>query len=160
MNKGASTRNDRLIKEKRHDVYRSQQKLPESTRCPHCNAQIIEGHWSWPKPPKKFNEVVCPACQRIADNLPAGSIEIRGSFFKENRNEILNMIMNIEKAEKAEHPMERIMEITDEHDPVLLTTTGVHIARRIGEALSRSYNGELTIQYADEEQSVRIFWQR
>ena len=41
-----------------------------------------------------------------------------------------------------------------------VTTTGIHQARRIGEALSRAYKGDLTIQYADGEQSIRVYWQR
>ena len=84
--------------------YQVKEKLPESTQCPDCGAKVINGHWSWPKQPEKFNEVCCPACRRIAENAPAGFIEIRGSFFKENRDEILNMVMNIEKAEKGERP--------------------------------------------------------
>ena len=160
MSKGTGIRNDRLIKEKRHDVYQLEEKLPEQTRCPDCGVEIKNGLWAWPKPPEKFDEVCCPACRRIAENAPAGFIEIRGSFFKENRSEILNMIMNIEKAEKSGHPLERVIEIIDKHDHVLITTTGIHIARRIGEALSRSYNGDFSFKYADGEQIIRLYWTR
>ena len=41
------------------------------------------------------------------------------------------------------------MAITPESDHTLVTTTGVNIARRIGEAISRSYNGDFSFQYAD-----------
>ena len=160
MSKGTTVRNDRLILEKRHDVYQVKEKLPEHTHCPQCDAVVVNGHWSWPQPQEKVKDVICPACRRVADNIPAGFIEIRGEFFKENRDEILNMVMNIEKVEKAEHPLERIMEITDEHDYILMTTTGVHIARRIGDALSRSYKGDFSITYGDNENSVRVSWNR
>ena len=160
MSKTTAVRHDKFIKERRHDVYQIEEKLPESTRCPECGVEIKNGHWSWPKPPEKVQEVRCPACKRVADNAPAGFIEIRGSFFKENRDEILHMIMNIEKAEKADRPLERVIEITDEHDHVRVTTTGVHIARRIGEALSRSYKGEYSFQYGEGEQIIRVYWTR
>jgi hypothetical protein len=52
------------------------------------------------------------------------------------------------------------MNIKDESDHTLLTTTGVNIARRIGEAISRSYNGNFSFQYADGEKSIRVYWER
>lgn len=52
------------------------------------------------------------------------------------------------------------MTIEDNQDAVLLTTTGINLARRIGEALSRAYKGELTFQYGDGEESIRVYWQR
>jgi len=43
---------------------------------------------------------------------------------------------------------------------MLVTTTGVHLARRIGEALSRSYKGEFSFQYGDGEKTLRVYWER
>jgi hypothetical protein len=42
----------------------------------------------------------------------------------------------------------------------LVTTTGIHVARRIGEALGRAYKGDLSYQYADGEKRIRVYWQR
>jgi hypothetical protein len=49
--------------------------------------------------------------------------------------------------------------MTDQ-EPALVTTTGLHLARRLGEALARAYKGELSFRYADEEASIRVYWQR
>lgn len=160
IDKGLYGRKDRLIRKKRHDVYEEREKWPEPTLCTKCGALFVNGRWSWRKPPKKAKEIICPACRRSADNYPAAYIEIKGEFFEEHRNEILNLIRNIEEQEKAEHPLERIMSITDEKDYTLVTTTGIHIARRIGEVLSRSYKGDFSFQYTEGEKHLRVYWQR
>jgi hypothetical protein len=42
----------------------------------------------------------------------------------------------------------------------MIRTTGIHVARRIGDALSRAYQGELTLDYLDGEKSIRVSWER
>lgn len=160
MKKGSQGRNDRLIQEKRHDTYRERGKLSENTLCSECGALYVNGRWCWKKVPPTVTEAVCPACQRIADKYPAGFVEIKGDFVKGHGDEIFNLIRNVEAAEKGEHPLERIMAMTDEDGRTVVTTTGVHIARRIGEALSRSYKGDYSFQYADAEKIIRVSWER
>lgn len=160
MDKGLHGRKDRLIKQKRHDAYREREKFPEPTLCSQCNALFVNGRWSWKEAAVDPYHTVCPACQRSADNYPAGYIEMKGDFFVNRRDEILNLVSNIEKQEKGEHPLERIMNITDTNGETMITTTGVHIARRIGEALSQSYKGDYSFQYADDEKRIRVYWER
>lgn len=160
MGKSQHGRKDRLIKQKRHDAYLETNKLPEPTLCPECKAVFMSGRWTWKEPPVKVNSTLCPACRRISDNYPAGLIEIKGSFYQQHTDEILNLIRNIESQEKGERPLERIMTISQEKDHTTVSTTGIHIARRIGEALSRSYKGDLSFQYADGAQNIRVNWQR
>ncbi len=160
MKKSQHGRRDRLVQEKRHDTYRQLGKWPEPTVCKECGSLFESGRWSWKKPTKKANEVVCPACQRIADNCPAGHVEIKGSFFKEHREELLSLIHNEEKLEKGEHPLERIISIIRKDDHTLVTTTGVHIAQRIGKALSHACHGDLSMHYGDDEKSIRVYWSR
>jgi hypothetical protein len=160
MSKGLYGRKDRLIKEKQHNIYREGDKSLETAQCTECGVLFLNGRWSWEEPPAETKETICPACRRIADRYPAGHIEIKGSFFAEHREELLNLIRNTEKQEKGQYPLERIMSITDQKNHTLITTTGIHIARRIGEALSRAYKGELSFQYADAEKRIRVYWQR
>jgi hypothetical protein len=160
MDKGAHGRRDRLLQEKRHDTYQERAKLPEPTVCGECRALLQGGRWTWNAPPAGANIATCPACQRIADDFPAGHIEIRGAFFKEHREEAHHLIRNTEKQEKGEHPLERIMTMVTADDHTLVTTTGIHLARRIGEALKHAYQGELDLTYGDGEQSIRVNWRR
>ncbi len=160
MDKGAYGRRDRLIQEKRHDTYKEDEKWPEPTVCTVCKALYIDGRWTWKPAPADANQAICPACRRIRDHYPAGILEIRGPFFRNHREEILNLIRNEETLEKNEHPMERIMGIVDADDVTTIETTGVVIARRLGEAIFRAYQGTLDVQYPEGEKSIRVTWER
>lgn len=153
-------RRDKMIQPERQDVYRSRGKYQEPAVCEQCSATYEGGRWSWGKAPAGAKRVVCPACRRIADRFPAGRVELSGEFFLSHRDEILNLVRNAEAAEKTERPMERIMAVTDEAQRTLVMTTGIHVARRIGESLSRSYQGELDVRYGDGEDSIRVVWAR
>lgn len=160
MDKGTFGRKDRLVQQKRHDVYRTREKWPEPTQCTVCSAVFTKGRWTWETVQDPVNETVCPACRRVADNFPAGIVEIRGPFFDDHRVEMMHMLRNVETQEKEAHPLERIMKIREEEDFTLVTTTGMHLARRLGEALSRAYKGDLAFQYGGAEQCIRLQWQR
>jgi len=47
-----------------------------------------------------------------------------------------------------------------ERDLVTIRTTGIHLARRMGDALKRSYQGEYALQYEDGDKAVKISWER
>jgi hypothetical protein len=158
--KGSRKRNDRLIQDKRKDVYMKTITPKASMVCSNCGAIFSNGKWTWKELLSTSKETICPACKRINDNYPAGFVEIKGSFYSGHEEEISNLIMNTEKLEKKERPLERIMMFKPGKSMATLTTTGIHIARRIGEALSRSYQGNFSFQYLDGEKSIRVFWER
>lgn len=160
MDKSSYGRKDRMIKEKLHNVYRERDKSLPPSRCPQCGVVYIEGRWLWDDSTEVSNEVICPACRRIKDRFPAGFVELKGEFFAEHRWEILNLVSNIEKREKEERPLERIIAVEDGADQTEVTTTGIHIARRIGESIANAYSGDLSFQYADGEKLIRVYWQR
>ena len=68
------------------------------------------------------------------------------------------MIRNTEKLEKGEHPLERLIEIANEEDSLVVTTTGMHLARRIASALKRRFHGGVAIRYPEGESLVRVDW--
>jgi NMD protein affecting ribosome stability and mRNA decay len=160
VEKGRFGRQDRLIKEKQNDVYVDRQKYSEPTLCIKCNALYINGRWTWQHAGQEVSRAVCPACKRIADNYPAGTIEISGVFYEHHQDEMMNLIMNVEKQEKTQHVLERIMRATRQGNKTVVTTTGIHLARRIGEALARSYKGDLSFQYLDADKGIRVTWER
>ncbi len=153
-------RQDKLIQEERHDTYKEKEKWPEPTVCSECSAVFVEGKWAWGEPAVSAHAILCPACQRLHDGFPAGYLEIKGSFFGHHHVEMRNLINNIEAQEKGEHPMERLMAITTEEDYTLITTTGIHLARRLGEALKHAYQGDLAFTYGDGEKIIRLTWIR
>jgi NMD protein affecting ribosome stability and mRNA decay len=142
------------------DPYRHAAKPPEPTVCPECKAVFADGRWLWGEAPDEANEQVCPACQRIQDRFPAGYVTIKGAFLEEHRDEIVALIENHEKKEKAERPLQRIMAIDRKRDGLEITTTDSHLARGIAEALHDAYKGELKLRYSRDENLLRATWRR
>jgi hypothetical protein len=103
---------------------------------------------------------MCPACRRIADNYPAGEIVLKGEFFRQHQQDVLNLVRNTEKQEKEKHPLERIMAINENDTATVVTTTGIHVARRIGEAVAHAFKGQYSFRYGDGEKSIMVKWER
>jgi hypothetical protein len=138
----------------------SKSKLPEPTVCPNCQAVYQQGRWVWAARPAGALEEVCPACLRIRDRYPAGILTLRGPYLQEHRSEIINLARNEEATETAEHALHRIMALEEHDDQLIITTTDIHLPRRIGEALHRAYRGELDFHYEEEGSLLRVSWQR
>jgi len=135
-------------------------KPPEPALCPECGLVFHKGRWQRAPRPVKAHEHLCPACHRIKDRFPAGYVKLSGDFLGAHRDEIRHLIRNEEQQEAANHPLQRIMEITEEGGVTSVTTTDVHLARRIGEALHHAYQGKLDIKYSQDEYVVRVAWER
>ena len=153
-------RHYQLLKEHEHDTYKARLKLPEPTVCPDCGAVYHAGRWTWAARPEQAHEERCSACHRIHDRFPAGHVHVAGDFLKEHKDEIVQLIRNRGKQEGDEHPLERIMAVEEADGGLYVTTTGIHLARRIGEALHDAYRGDLQFHYNDEEKLLRVNWKR
>ena len=153
-------RHDRLLQETQHDTYKSKGKLHEPTVCPDCGAVFHAGRWQWLERPADAHEELCPACHRQHDEFPAGYIHLTGDFLNEHEVEILNLVRHQETREKAEHPLKRIMNIERVPEGYHITTTDIHLARRIGEAIHHAYQGDLEFHYNPQQFLLRVNWQR
>ena len=153
-------RHDRLLQEAVHDSYKNKEKLPEPTVCPDCGAVFHAGRWQWLDKPEGAHESVCPACHRQRDHFPAGYVTITGDFFNAHEEEALQLIRHHAEREKAEHPLQRIMEIDKTKVSTVVITTDIHLARGIGEALHHAYKGELEFHYNAEQNLLRVNWMR
>jgi hypothetical protein len=101
------------------------------------------------KPPEP---TTCPQCHATFN-------EGRWSWDKPP-DEILHLIENHAKTEKARRPLQRIMEIEDTREGMQVTTTDSHLARGIAEALHNAYKGDLKLRYSRDENLVRAVWKR
>ena len=50
------------------------------------------------------------------------------------------------------------MAVEEQDDATLVTTTDIHLARRIGEALHHAYHGDLEFHYNPAENLLRVSW--
>lgn len=153
-------RRDRLLQESVHDSYKIKGKLTEPTSCPDCGAVFHQGHWQWLPLPAHAHQASCPACHRTRDHFPAGYVSLSGDFFDSHEAEILSLIKHHAAQEKSEHPLQRIMSIEKSAQGSLITTTDIHLARGIGEALHHAYQGELEFHYNPEQALLRVTWTR
>lgn len=142
------------------DAYRPSGKPRGAVRCPKCGATFRNGRWSWSVAPAAAAKLRCPACRRIAEGSPAGYVSISGGFFAVHRDEVLARIRNCERQEKSRHPLERIIAIAKAKGGAQVTTTSVHLARRVAHALRSAFKGTLSMSYNRQDNLLRVRWAR
>ena len=142
------------------DGYKMRGKPAEPSVCGECGVVFHGGRGSWAAKPANAHDILCPACHRIRDAAPAGYLTLEGKFVAEHRDDLRHVLHSVESKEKAEHPLQRIMEIKEGSETINVTTTDVHLVRAMGEALHRAYHGELEFKYGEDENMVRAHWKR
>jgi len=142
---------------KHHDTYVRRAKTAGTMKCDGCGVVSHGGKWSWgdPSPEGEVHGGLCPACQRVRDRYPAGTLRLHESLLG-HREEIEHMIANVEQEERAEHPLERVMSIDLDGDTLVVHTTGLHIARRISTALRRRFHLRGKTRYPEEQHRLVV----
>lgn len=155
------TRRDRTLRERKHDPYRAERKLPTPSACRDCGIVYRSGRWERPTPGIEVaGTELCPSCQRVRDRDPAGILTVAGEFLHDHRDEILGLIKNLEARRIADHPLQRIMNASDDSEGMRVETTDIHLCRALGDALHAAYGGELSYHYEKEGSQLRVHWQR
>ena len=156
---GAAPRyRDRIWDDPRHDPYAPPGKYMEPMRCGECGAVYHRGRWQWLPTPERLHVATCPACRRTHDRLPAGLLTLEGPLLSKHRNEILRLVQHQAERERDDHPMHRIIDISERNQGVEVTTTDIHLPQRIGNAIKRAFHGELEISYGKDEYTARVRW--
>lgn len=161
MDKHQQGHKDTLLQPGHQDRDKEHQHLAGTAHCPGCGAYFHAGRWSWQREAGSQPETVtCPACRRIAENDAAGNVTLSGGFVKAHREDLLNLVRNTEEMERKEHALERLIKISDEGDKVMVSTTGTHLANRIGHALQAAYDGAVSYTYTENETHLDVAWER
>jgi hypothetical protein len=92
--------------------------------------------------------------------MPAGILTLFGDFHLAHREEILGLIRRAEEREVKQHPLKRIMQISESGEELQVTTCEASLARSIGGAIHHAYQGELDYHYPDGEGVLRVHWKR
>lgn len=149
-----------LLQEVVHDPYQLRRKPNESVRCRACNAVFRHGRWTRGMAGGPALLALCPACRRAREHLPAGFITLGGDFLAAHRAEVVALVRACEAREASRHVLERIIDLQERPGGLLVTTTGVHLARRIGGAVHRAYKGQLRQRYNKADKLLRVSWSR
>lgn len=151
----------RNLKELVHDPYFRKLKMSEPVSCPECGAAYHDGRWIWGALSPDAHLSLCPAYHRIKDHCPAGLLTLSGEFLSDHREEILQLLRNIEQHEKAEHPLKRLMALENHpNGSIEASCTDPHLARAMGEAVCHAYKGRLEYGYQSGEYLLRVKWTR
>jgi len=104
--------------------------------------------------------VLCPACQKIRDHYAEGKVTLQPSaFLTAHKDEILRLIRNEEERAKGINPLERIVEITEAEEALVVMTTNEKLAQRIGRTLKSTFQGHTTYHWSDPK-FLSVAWQR
>jgi NMD protein affecting ribosome stability and mRNA decay len=104
--------------------------------------------------------VECPACHKIRDRYAEGRVTLQpSSFLDAHKEEILHLIRNEEDRAKGFNPLERIVEIIESEEGIVVTTTNEKLAQRIGRTLKSTYQGHTTYHWSDPK-FLSVEWQR
>ena len=142
------------------DPYKLVKKTHEPLVCPQCGAVYHEGRWHWSTRPADAHEQLCQACHRINDHYPAGIVTLSGPFVLQHRPEMIRLARHQEEAEKKEHPLNRIIDIEEAPDRIVINTTDIHLPRRIADAHERAWHGKTDFHYDEDGYFVRVNWHR
>jgi NMD protein affecting ribosome stability and mRNA decay len=150
------------------DPYTPTTHYEEGTRCPECRAIYHDQRWTMDEAivtrltveREQQPMVVCPACRKSEMRDPGGIVTLRGGFWREHRDEVLNLIRNEEERTIETNPHERLMDIAEEGDHLVVWTTNEKLAQRLGRALEKAYDGELEYQWPVDNKLVRVNWSR
>lgn len=149
------------------DPYIDDESLEENSVCVSCGAVYLSGRWYMRDmvPESKISgevahRALCPACQKQRDRVPGGMIRIRGQFFWNHKDEIMNLIRNENAKAQAVNPLERIMSFEAVDGEVEITTTNEKLAQRIGRALHKAYSGDIEYKWSEDTKIARVYWHR
>ena len=139
----------------------------EVAACTECQALYQRRHWFFDhdayvretmQPTTRM--VLCPACQKIRDRYAEGQVTLHaGSFLTEHKDEIVRLIRNEEERAKGFNPLERIVELKDSEEGIIVTTTNEKLAQRIGRSVKSAYQGQTTYRWSDPK-FLLVEWER
>jgi hypothetical protein len=85
---------------------------------------------------------------------------LTGGFVGKHGKELVHLARNNESLENRDHPLNRIIKIEERADSIVITTTDIHLPRRIAEAVRHAYKGDLELRYDEGGYFTRAEWRR
>jgi hypothetical protein len=150
--------------------HHTQRAPAEPVKCSLCGAIYSERRWMSADEPEKSGTnkpwhpaetVVCPACKKQQERLPAGFVYLDGAFLSAHRDEIQRLLHNVAEQAADNNPLARIMNYEGgDGGQLIVTTTTEDLAQRLGHALEKAYKGEVRYDFSHENKLARVYWHR
>jgi len=142
-------------------------RYPEGTVCTGCRSLYHNQHWTTNAERAELlinsgaaNEVMCPACRKIEGRSPHGIVILCGDYWKAHREDIVNLIRNEESRGHDVNPLERVMDLREEADCLVVETTNEKLAQRIGKHIHQAHKGTVDYKWPDGNRLLRVEWER
>ncbi|MGE0041675.1 MAG: BCAM0308 family protein [Vicinamibacterales bacterium] len=137
--------------------------------CDRCGARYERRRWALPPGagfrtldlrPGAGERVLCPGCKRVDSGVPSGYLTLEGAFAMAHADELVALLRNEAAEALADNPTARVIEWERGPRRLRLTTTTVHLAKRLGRAVARACQGEIRYDFSHENQVARVNWRR
>lgn len=99
---------------------------------------------------------LCPACRMIKNKEFEGELAISGVENRKLKEEIKNVLANSGELAFRRDPLDRIIEIKEGKNQLVVRTTENQLAARLGKKIKLTFGGEMTVSHSREEDVVRI----
>jgi hypothetical protein len=142
------------------DTSRQLPETLEPTVCWVCGAVCDEGRWQWRPVPREAHLARCAACLRTLRNDPAGAVSLGGSFVREHRDAVRDLVRQLAATEWRLHATSRIIALQDMPCSIRVTTTDIRLPRRIAEAARDRWGGEISFGYGEGRYFLHARWWR
>ena len=157
---------------------RQHQKPAGMVLCGNCGAVYFDGHWhtapvlsnilSKSKQPVTAESELCLQCQWAKHGGDPrqggfeGEVTLDGLTDLEEKGEILKTVRNVGNQARERDPMDRIINIDDRGERVVITTTENQLAVALGKAVDAAHKGgKLTIVFSHKgDLPARVYWKR
>jgi len=87
-------------------------------------------------------------------------VTLSGSFVMPNRVALVANVRQQEQSERRDRPPNRIINIEQGEDRIVVNTTDVQLPVRIGEAIRRTFQGALERHFDENSYLIRVDWHR
>lgn len=149
------------------DPYLLQMKPGETAVCRECRSVFSGGRWQLYeqagdeiRKADHITAMICPACQKTRDRQPGGIVTLSGRFVNAHRTEIVNLIDHENRHAMQVNPLERIMDIQQSDNGLIVQTTNEKLAQKIGRSVHKAYSGEIEYKWSEDTRLARVNWHR
>jgi hypothetical protein len=143
--------------------------LPEPAICGTCKAVYTHRRWTAKKYADDLSKydaselvpTICPACAQIANNIVGGYVHLEGMFLEKHREEITDLLKNEAERSLEDNPLGKIMSWQENaNGSIEIHTTNEHLAQRLGHAVEKAYDGDVSYDFSHENKVARVRWHR